>query len=55
VIASSVDERLGGDGKIGVLEKAQYKLGRKPTGEGQFHLPRSKALRRRKIVINFSY
>jgi len=43
LIARSVDERLGGDGKIGVLEKAQ----------DQFHLPRSRAVRRRKKIGKF--
>lgn len=42
VIASSVDKRLGGDGRIWVLGKAQDESGRKSTGEGQFHLPRYK-------------
>jgi len=54
VIASSVDERLGGEGRRGVLEKAQDELGRKPTGEGQFHLPRSRAFRRRRKLENLN-
>jgi len=34
--------------RIGVFEKKKDELGRKPTGDGQFHLPRYKAVRRRK-------
>jgi len=53
LIARSVDERRGGDGRIRVLEKAQDELGRKSTDADQFHLPRSKAVRRRKKIGEF--
>jgi len=48
VIASLVDEQLGGDGRKLVLEKAQDEFGRKPTSVSAFHLHRYRAVRRRK-------
>jgi len=54
MIARSVDEQLGGDGKMWVLEKEKDKLGRKSTGKCQFHLPIKKPVKRKESE-NFEF